>query len=94
MTADASTAWRRPSLDAPIVYSIRAGVRKPAAMFSSRRLFTSRTGRRVRRESSAARIPCGPTPNFEPNPPPMNSQMTRTRSGSSPNASAIVARAS
>ena len=31
MTADASTAWRRPSRDAPIVYSMRAGVRKPAA---------------------------------------------------------------
>ena len=40
-----------------------------------------RTGRPVRLASSAAMYVWSPAPFFEPKPPPMNSQTTRTLSG-------------
>ncbi len=67
-------------------------MRLPAARFSSRRVSAQRTGRPVRFASSAAMNVYSSGPFFEPKPPPMYSQTTRTLSGGSPNWEATASR--
>ena len=67
-------------------------LRLPAAMFSSRRVSAQWTGRPVRFASSIAMNVCSSGPFFEPKPPPMKSQNTRTRSGSRPSPLATPSR--
>jgi hypothetical protein len=67
-------------------------LRLPAAVFSSRRVSAQRTGRPVRRASSAATNVYSPGSFFAPKPPPMYSQTTRTLSCGSPSSRATAAR--
>ena len=85
---DQPTAFVNSPSSATIVPSVRAparsrwivALRLPAAVCSSRRVSAQRTGRPVRFASSAATNVYSSGPFFEPKPPPMNSQTTRTLS--------------
>ena len=66
--------------------------RLPAARFSSRRVSAQRTGRPVRFASSAATYVYSPGAFFDPNPPPMYSQTTRTFSAGNPSVEAMPSR--
>ena len=81
-----------PSLRAPTVSFWTVPLRLPAAKFSSRRVRAQRTGRPVRFASSAATYVYSPGSFFEPKPPPMNSQTTRTLSARSPSVAATASR--
>ena len=81
-----------PSLVAPTVSFWMVALRFPAAVFSSRRVSPQRTGRPVRRASSAATNVYSPGSFFEPKPPPMYSQTTRTRSAGMPSSRATDSR--
>jgi hypothetical protein len=81
-----------PSERAAAVSRWIVAFRLPAARFSSRRVNAQRTGRPVRLDSSAAMKVWSLAPFFEPKPPPMNSQTTRTLSGARPRAAATSSR--
>ena len=81
-----------PSLFAPTVSFWIVALRLPAAVFSSRRVSAQRTGRPVRFASSAATNVYSPGSFFEPKPPPMYSQTTRTLSPGMPSSSATASR--
>ena len=66
-----SSAVRVPSARAPTLRRWIDALRFPPARFSSRRVSAQRTGRPVRRASSAATYVASPGPFFAPKPPPM-----------------------
>ncbi len=85
-----SNATIVPSLRAPARSRWTVALRLPAEVCSSRRVRAQRTGRPVRFASSAATYVYSSGPFFEPKPPPMNSQTTRTLSSGRPSVSATA----
>ena len=67
-------------------------LRFPAATFSSRRVSAQRTGRPVLCARTAAANVYSPAEFFEPKPPPMYSQTTRTMSAAIPSSRATSLR--
>jgi hypothetical protein len=93
--ASMSMAWSLPPL-APIFTVWRESGRLPVHTCSSWRSHMSLTGALASRASSPAmkpmRLPGAEAPNLAPNPPPMNSVITCTSWGASPNTSASSSR--
>ena len=81
-----------PSLRAATVSRWIVALRLPAATFSSRRVSAHRTGRPVFFASTAAANVNSPAEFFEPKPPPMYSQTTRTSSAGMPSSRATSLR--